>query len=343
MSIYEIAKRAGVSTATVSYALNNKRKVSKEKKELILKIAEELNYVPNSLAKGLLSKKTNIVGLIVPDLSMPYTLAIIRHLEYFARQNNLYLLLGHTDGRMSTMGNIADSFISKNVDGMILATGLGSSDYQEIQKVIARIQKYKVPAVMITPLNAPTGPKINYVIPDLEDGEYQITRYLLENNLDRLVFMGGRQSDYVTRIRRDGFKRALDDFGLQTHDGLFRDCGYSFQDGYHEMIRYLESDQALPSAFVAINDSVALGMFKALKEKEIRVPEDVSLVGYDDIELPAIDFIPLTTVKIPVEEISRLCVEGLMKQWEGQNLTFQYSLKPQVVVRESVKSKYNNV
>jgi len=343
VSIYEIAKRAGVSTATVSYALNNKRKVSKEKKELILKIAEELNYVPNSLAKGLLSKKTNIVGLIVPDLSMPYTLAIIRHLEYFARKNNLYLLLGHTDGQMSTMRSIVDSFISKNVDGIILATGLGVSDYQEIQKVIARIQKYKVPAVMITPMNASAGPKINYVIPDLEDGEYQVTRYLLENGLDRLVFLGGRPSDYVTHIRREGFKRALEDFRIRPHEGLFRDCGYSFQDGYHEMLRYMEDGETLPSAFVAINDSVALGMSKALKEKDIRVPEDVSLVGYDDIELPTLDFIPLTTVKIPVEEVSKLCVEGLMKQWEGQNLTFQYSLKPQVVVRESVKSKYNNV
>lgn len=339
MSIHEIAKKAGVSIATVSYALNNKKKISKEKKELILRIAEQMNYVPNSLAKGLLAKKTSIVGLIVPDLSMPYTLAIIRHLEHYAREKELFLLLGHTDGHMGTLRNIVKNFINKNVDGIVMATGLGVADYQGIQKVITLTQKYKVPTILISPLNAASIPKTNFVIPDLEDGEYQITRFLLEKGMKQLLFMGGRKADYVTTIRREGFERALTDYGIPIEEELFWDCGYNIKSGYQAILEYMESGRDLPSAIVAINDSVALGIFKGLKEKEVRVPEDVSLVGYDDIELPVMDFIPLTTVKIPVEEISKLCVESLMKQWEGegQNLTFQYSLKPQIVIRDSVK------
>jgi len=337
MSIHEIAKRAGVSSATVSYALNNKKKVSKEKKEQILRIAEEMNYVPNSLAKGLLAKKTSIVGLIVPDLSMPYTLAIIRHLENYARKNNLYLLLGHTDGQTSTMRSIADSFISKNVDGMILATGLGGVEHNDIQKVVSRIQKYKVPSVVITPLKATSVPRTNCVIPDLEDGEYQITRFLLEGGHEHLLFWGGRENDYVTSIRREGFRRALEEFRRPITTDSFVDCGYSFQDGYQTVLQWLDSGHPLPQAIAAINDQVALGIYKGLKQRGIRVPEDVSLVGFDDIELPAMDFIPLTTVKIPVEEISKLCFDGLMNYWEGQHHVFQYSLKPRIVIRESVK------
>ncbi|MFD0716560.1 LacI family DNA-binding transcriptional regulator [Paenibacillus sp. GCM10027626] len=336
MSIHEIAKRAGVSIATVSYALNNKKKISKEKKELILRIAEEMNYVPNSLAKGLLAKRTSIIGLIVPDISMPYTLAIIRHMEHYARQNDLFLLLGHTNGQMSTMRSIVDSFISKNVDGMILATGLGAADHKEMIKIVSRIQKYKVPNIIISPMQPVTAPSMNYVVPDLEEGEYQITRYLLSQDIKRLVFIGGQDSDYVAAIRRNGFRRALADYKLPAPAELFCDCGYQFQDGYQAILRLLDSGREVPKGIVAINDSVAFGIFKGLRERHLRVPEDVSLVGYDDIELPTLDFIPLTTVKIPVEEICRLSIEGLMKCREGIDMTFQYSLKPQVIFRESV-------
>jgi len=339
MSIHEIAKRAGVSIATVSYALNNKKKISQEKKDLILRIAEEMNYVPNSLAKGLLAKKSSIIGLIVPDVAMPYTLAIIRHMEHYARQNDLFLLLGHTGGQMSTMRSIVDSFINKNVDGMILATGLGSADHSEITDIVSRIQKFKVPNIIITPMQPATAPSMNYVVPDLEEGEYNVTRYLISQDVRKLVFMGGYEHDYVTEIRRNGFRRALVDEKVETAGDLFWDCGYQFQDGYQAILQLLDSGCALPDGIVAINDSVAYGIFKGLKERNIRVPEDVSLVGYDDIELPTLDFVPLTTVKIPVEEICQLSIDGLLKCRDGMNMTFQYSLKPQIIVRDSVKTK----
>ncbi|MFD0716559.1 LacI family DNA-binding transcriptional regulator [Paenibacillus sp. GCM10027626] len=336
MSIHEIARRAGVSIATVSYALNNKGNVSSQKRELIARIAEELNYVPNSLAKGLLSKKTSIIGLIVPDISMPYTLALIRYLELHARENELFLLLGHTDGNMKTLMGIVDSFISKNVDALIIATG---SDFSEadMSEAISHIEKFKVPSILISPSHHFQGMKMNYVIPDLEEGEYQITRFLLANGHRQLLYVGGERHNFVTEIRRRGFVRALEAAGIEVQEDQYRDCGYTFQDGYCEIIRFLESGSPLPSAFVAINDSVALGIYKGLKERGIRVPEDVSLVGYDDIELPTLDFIPMTTVKIPVAEMSRLCMDGLMRYWEGQNFTFQYSLKPELVIRDSVK------
>ncbi|MCD9026183.1 LacI family DNA-binding transcriptional regulator [Cohnella silvisoli] len=339
MSIHEIAKRAGVSIATVSYALNNKKKVSKETRELIMSIAEELNYVPNSLAQGLLAKKTNIVGLIVPDLSVPYTLAIIRHLEYYARKNSLYLLLGHTDGHSSTLLSIVDNFINKNVDAVILATGLAFNQEENMHKVISRIQKFKVPLVIMSPLRSLNSHKTNFVIPDLEDGSYQITRYLLDNNLNKMIYFGGYPSDYLTEIRYQGFGKALEESNIPVGPNVFQECGYTFHDGYRAIIRFLEDGNSLPEAIVTINDTVALGVYKGLREKGIRVPDDVSLVGYDDIELQALDFIPLTTVNIPVDEMSKLCIDGLMKCREGKNLTFQYSLKPQIVVRDSVKTR----
>jgi len=342
MSIHEVARRAGVSIATVSYALNNKGNVSKEKRELIAKIAEELNYVPNSLAKSLITKKTNIIGLVVPDLSMPYTLELIRYLELHARENELFLLLGHTDGNMKTLMGIVDSFINKNVDALILATG---SDFSplDMNEAVKQIEKFQVPSILISPSDHFQGMKTNYVIPDLEEGEYQITRFLLANGHRELLYVGGERDNFVTEIRRRGFARALDAAGIEVREEQYRDCGYTFQDGYREIKLFLESNLPLPSAFVAINDSVALGIYKGLKERGIRVPEDVSLVGYDDIELPTLDFIPMTTVKIPVAEMSRLCMDGLMRYWGGQNYTFQYSLKPELVIRDSVKLVSNIV
>lgn len=338
MSIHEIAKRAGVSIATVSYALNNKKNVSEEKREQIRKIAEELNYVPNSLAQGLLAKRTNIVGLIVPDLSVPYTLALIRHLEYYARQSQLYLLLGHTDGRANTLRSIVDSFINKNVDAIILATGLALNEEEHMHKVIRRIQKFKVPLVIMSPLEKLQAHKTNFVIPDLEAGAYQITRYLLEQGYRKLAYFGGYSSDYLTMTRHHGFARALEEAGLPAAPGSFHYCGYTFQDGYQGIAGFLDAGHVLPEALVAINDMVAQGLYKGLRERGIRVPEDVALVGYDDIDMPTLDFLPLTTVKIPVDEMSKLCIDGIIKCREGNNLTFQYSLEPAIVVRDSVKS-----
>ncbi|RED85487.1 LacI family DNA-binding transcriptional regulator [Cohnella phaseoli] len=339
MSIHEIAKRAGVSIATVSNALNNKKKVSHKTRERIMRLAEELNYVPNSLAQGLLAKKTNIVGLIVPDLSVPYTLSIIRHLEFYARENSLFILLGHTDGQFDTLWSIVDNFINKNVDAIILATGLEGAQEESMAKVIARIQKFNVPMVIMSPLRSLHQHRTNYVIPDLEEGSLQITRYLMEQNLRSVVYFGGNPSEYLTEVRHLGFTKALEGSRHPVSPDMFYYCGYTFQNGYQAIVRYLDEGQELPQAIVAINDMVAFGILRGLRERGIRVPEDVSLVGYDDIELQVLDFLPLTTVQIPVDEMCKLCIDGIMKCREGNNLTFQYSLKPNIVIRDSVKTR----
>ncbi|WP_164545512.1 LacI family DNA-binding transcriptional regulator [Paenibacillus albus] len=333
-TIHDVAKKAGVSIAAVSYALNNKKSIGKEKKELILQIAEEMGYVPNSLAKGLLKGKTNIIGLIGTDIKDPYLATLTFQLEKYARASGLFLLLGNTGSDREHEQEIIKQFVSKNVDAILLFPGM--YEQGSYQQIVNYLRKVKTPLICLD-RDLP-GVKTNYVIPDLEEGEYAAARYLIENGHKRLLYLGGDTLHITTQQRHQGFKRAMDEFGLSLSDSNFVNCGYSFEEGYEAVSALIRSGASLPTALLTTNDSVALGAYKALRQNSIRVPEDVSLIGYDDIALPTIDALPLTTVKIPLEEMARLAIDATNQLLSGGNMTLQYIVKPELIVRESVKA-----
>ncbi|WP_308638349.1 LacI family DNA-binding transcriptional regulator [Paenibacillus silvisoli] len=333
-TIHDVAKKAGVSIATVSYALNNKKSIGKEKKELILKIAEEMGYVPNSLAKSLLKGKTNIIGLIGTDISEPYLGTLTSQLEKFARANGLFLLLGNTSNDRDHEQEIIRSFVSKNVDAILLFPGMYEQD--SYQETVDYLNKVKTPFICLD--RGLPGIETNYVVADIEEGEYAACQHLIANGHQEILFVGGDIRHPSTVRRQDGITRAMKEAGLSIGASGFLNCGYTFREGYEAVAAMLRSGASLPTALLTTNDSVAFGAIKALKEKGLRVPEDVSIVGYDDIVLPTMEELPLSTVRIPLDEMARVAIEGLQQLLSGELTTLRHTVRTELVVRASVRS-----
>jgi len=332
VTIHDVARRAGVSIATVSYAMSNKNRLKAETRERIKRIAEELGYVPNPSAQSLHSKRTDMVGVIVPAISNAYTAVFIQQLEEAARLSGYYLLLACSNGRAATEREIVKSFIGKHVDALIVTPG-ASRDISHYHGMRDAAGKLGVP-MLFTHRTFPDW-DADYVVPDLEDGSLRMTAYLLEAGYRDLLFVGGHRSDYYMESRLAGFRRAQ----LDKHpDRKIRRpllCGYGLEAGYQAAKRLLDNRSRLPGAFVAINDETAYGIYKALKEAGIRVPDDVGLTGYDDLDLPTVDAIPLTTMRIPVGEMARMCLQGIERIRESPDARYRRSVKPELVVRSS--------
>ncbi len=332
ITIKDVAKRAGVSTATVSHVLNDTGRANEETRRRVKQVADELGYIPNSLAQGLLSRKTNIIGVILPDLSNIYNASFIKYLNIYAKENNYYLLIGSTDGVLGEEKQVLEGFIGKNVDALIIAPHnyCDNSFYEEI---LAKAGKRHIP-LLFANMSFP-GIKSSFIVPDLEEGEYLVTCYLLERGLRNLVFVGGEMSHYYTAVKYKGFVRALDQYGIRHDKNNYFECGrnYGFDDGYAAIREYLSGNK-LPEAFVVTNDVMAYGVMRGILEKGFGIPEDVSVVGFDGIEMPVPDPVPVTTVRIPLEEIAKLCIETIRND-TGKKLLKQYILQPELLIRKS--------
>ncbi|MBC7961299.1 MAG: LacI family DNA-binding transcriptional regulator [Vallitaleaceae bacterium] len=335
ITIKDVAKRAGVSIATVSYALNDKEGVNETNKAKIKQIAEEMGYVPNSLAQGLLSKRTNVIGVVIPDISNNYTSNFIKYLGIYARASGYFLLLGTLSDSPETEIDIFDKLTAKNVDGFVILPGV--YDEQVYMEITRKLNRRNIP-FLFAGLNFP-GIKSNYVVPDLEEGEYEITRYLLKEGFRDLVFVGGNRGEYYSEVRYKGLLRAYEEFGLVHDESRYIELknGYDFNSGYQVIETFLKQSP-LPEVFACLNDSVAYGVIKGLKKQGLIVPKDVSVVGFDDIEMPTFDAAPLTTVSISVEEMAKLCID-ILKNDEGKKVLKQILLPTELILRDSVQHK----
>ncbi len=335
ITIKEIAKKAGVSVATVSYALNNKPGIGEEKKQEILKIARQLGYIPNSIARSLQSKTTNIIGVVIPQISNSFNGGLLAHLENYARLSDFYLLLGTTNNCLKTEIEIIDRFIQKNIDSLIIVPGNYANSSHYIP-VVSKLEKIKTPVLFI-------GSKLdkvnaNYIAFDLKTALYNLTNYLLKiRGVKNIVFFGGKKTEYYTQIRLQGIKQAFKDnnMSFEPEHSYYSGSEYIFNEGYNAIMRYLKRYKKLPDAIMAINDMVAYGIIKALNEKNINVPNDVLLTGCDNIAVPVINNVELTTIQLPIDEMAKLAVSTIKNNIENNKVQQQITLQIDIHKRDT--------
>ena len=328
ITIKEVAQRAGVSIAAVSYALNGKDGISKEKADKIIKIAEEMGYVPNVLARNLINNKTSILGVVVPNISNIYMSNFISHLEHYARENGFYLMLGSTQNSLENERQVIKSLIAQKVDGLII-TPANYYDENMYLEIIEYINKCDIPFCLAN-LSFPNI-KCNYVVPDLEKGAYEITKIVLENNINDLYFAGGTKEHYYTNIRFKGFCRALMEQGIDAGEDRYIEYvgEYDFDQGL-EIAKMIPRFERLPQAIVAVNDMVAFGIIEGLKLVGVCVPKDISVTGFDNTELPVKMGYRLTTANIPLDHMAKLCVE-IIQNSENTATLKQYTIALEVI------------
>lgn len=321
---------ANVSTAAVSKVINGDYKsVSEITKDRILEIARELNYKPNRLARSLVKNQTNILGLIVTDITNPYFSSLAKGVEDKATACGYNVILCNTDDDPAKEATYIDVLLEYNVAGVIV-TGLANPDSKQIQEMV----ESKIPLVSI---DRYVSPDTVSVFLDSFRGTYIATEYLIKKGHSKIAFISGDATLKVPNQRLNGYLQALKDYNLQEDVSLIKLGMYHMEDGHQYTLELLENKREI-TAIVCGNDLIAYGAIKAIKEKGLSVPQDISVVGFDDIYLSSMFEPALTTIKQPIYDIGSYAVDVMIRlvKNEAVNQKIKY-FGPEIIERNSVR------
>lgn len=311
-TIKDIAKEAGCSMQTVSRALNNKEEISPETRKRILEIAKKLNYSPNILASGLRSKKTKTLGIVIPDNSDPFYAEILQGASKKAQENGYQIILSVLSQRGCDVEEelaALRTLISKRVDGLLLQPEQEDSIYLEA------LRKCPIPFVLYN--RSPKGLRCNYVTHNHEKGSFIACGHLLKSGKKEIFYLTRKPETSSTKARISGCKKALKKYGLPETSIHIIECEDSVDDAYQKTTNLLDSHK--PKAFHTWDDIMAIGVAKAVIDKGLRIPQDVSLVGYNDILISRYFNPPLTTVKQQLKLMGETAVDILIRKLSDKN------------------------
>lgn len=329
VTIKDIAKAANVSTATVSKVLNKKdQRISAETRNLVLKIAKEKNYIPNSMARSLVTRKTNTIGLILPDITNPFFPELARGAEDRANESDYMLMFANTDDDADKENRYLNMLAEKMVDGIILTQSANKEGNAEV------LNGLKLPLVLIDrdiELENIRGK----VLVDNFQGAYDGVSYLINKGYRRIAFITGPFSTTTSKERLNGYEKALEDFGIAVNWSLIFEGEYKGQWG-EEATKVLVKKNMPCDAIFCGNDLIAVSVIKTLKKSGYKVPEDVAVLGYDNIQLSEMIEPALTTVNQPVYEMGYQAAELLINILEDNIQEKTIKLKSNLVLRSSV-------
>lgn len=339
-TIKDIANYTGFSTTTISLVLNNKGdKISQTTKDAIMEAVEELNYHPNQLAVGLVKKRTQTFGLIISDVSNVFFSTLAKGVEDECRKCGWNLILCNTNDKHERDLSYIQVLADKGVDGVLFCMAR-DSDAKKAKESIALLNKLRMPFVMID--RYVENAKCSSVIVNHMQGGYIAAKYLLEQGHRNIACVTGPMSLEDSKERLAGYKKALDEFGISFDKRFIFEGSYDRISGKRAIEYFLKKGTEITAVF-AFNDMSAYGVYNGLKEYGIKIPQDMSVIGYDDIFFSEILDTPLTTVRQPVYNMGVEGARMLLEQVESGVLNQKcITFQPTLIVRESVK-KYENI
>ena len=324
-TIKDVAALAGVSPATVSRVLDDHPDISPETKARVRAACAQLDYVPNAAARGLTGQSTHTIGLLVTDISNPYFADMATAIETAAAGRGYRVLFSNSrrDPRQELLA--IENFLARQIDGIVIA-----ATSPETQARHARLLG-DLPCVY---LGVNHNESCSYVMADNDAGAYAATRYLLSLGHRDILFLGGRESSRTRELRVRGFRRALEEAGLAgRHIPAPSDVAKLRQWSYEKALELFSGP--LPDAIFAYSDLTALKVLEAAEERGIRIPEDLSLMGYDNISFGALPRIHLTTVSQKKFLQGRIAVERLLEKIGGRREQTVDLLEPELMIRST--------
>lgn len=337
-TIIDVAEKANVSTATVSRVLNQKYcniPISEKTKSRVLKATAELKYKPNALARGLVTQKTRTIGVIIPEISTLFYPEVVESIENFARSKDYHIILCMSGDNSKEEKKCLETLLEKRVDGFIISPAqLGTPNNQYFEE----LEEEKMPLIFID--RHIEKVERDFIIIDNTLGAYKAVDYLINLGHRRIGYIAGPRNLSAVQDRLTGYRKALENHNLRCEDGLIKELSnLKKEGGYQVMKEFLEMDNP-PTAIFAINDMVAIGALKAIREAKLKVPENISLVGFDDIELASFLEVPLTTVSQQQYRIGNLATRILIDRIEkkGEKKPQKIVLEPKLIVRESCRA-----
>jgi LacI family transcriptional regulator len=328
-TIREVAESAGVSYATVSHVINNTRLVSPETRERVLAAMDALNYRPNALARSLRQGKTNTIGLVLPDSANPFFAEISRSIEDEAFKKGYSVFLCNTELDTQRELFYVDVLSKKQVDGIIFVAAGDTAD--SLDYLIQR----RMPLVMID--REVPNVEADAVLTDNQLGGYLATHHLLDLGHRRIACIAGPSSITPSAERIIGYRKALEEAGVSYDEKLILRGDYHAQSGM-DITHIILGMDPRPTAIFALNDLMALGALRAAAEAGYSVPNDLSVVGYDDLEISHFTNPPLTTIAQPKKEVGTRAVNLLVERMSKKSQPpVRLVLPPELIVRRSTQ------
>ncbi len=325
-SIREVAKLANVSPATVSRVMNGTAKVDADKRERVLKAISETGFVPNEVARSLFKKSAKTIGLIVPSIDNPFFTQLASVIERTADEHGYRILLCNTGNMVEKEKTMIQMLTSMNADGIIITTS-----NEEIRDYI---DACNIP-IVITDRRMKKLMKCDYVHCDHYEGGKLAARHLIECGCKNIVCIKGPQDVSSAKARYEGYSDVCKELHIKEQ---CMDCDYDFDVGLAVTDELLEKYPEV-DGIIACNDMVAISVYKVLHKRGIKVPEQVQLIGFDDVQLARLLTPELTTIAQPIDEIGKKAAELIINKGECNADKQEYIFKGQLVVRETTNNK----
>lgn len=324
-TIKDVAARAGISYTTVSHVVNGTRPVSEQVRRKVEAAIAELGYVPSGVARSLRARATGTLGLLVPNASNPYFAELARGIEDHAERNGYSVILCNSDDDIDKQLRYLRVLLERRIDGLIVATVASDAAFAQ---ALANLQ---VPLVLVD--RSLEGVNADQLRVDHEQGAYLATLHLLELGHRRIVCIGGPASTQVAQLRAAGYQRALDEAGVVAQAVV--DCPFTSPAG-HAAAQVLLAAEPRPTAIFAGNDMIALGVLRAAAEHQLQVPRQLSVVGFDDIEVSRYLHPALTTVGQCIGALGEQVAARLLERIRTPDLAVtQRLIEPILLLRES--------
>lgn len=335
-TIKDVAKKAGVSSATVSLAINQKKsRMSEETRAKVLAAARELNYFPNRMAVGLVTKKSRTIGLILSDMANLFSAEMANGIVSEARKHGYQVIIqvNANDTRSHDISYL-DIFMDNGVDGVIFPRSAIINE-DNMKNGYDIITDAGIPVITLD--CAIEGMNSRAVLVDQQLGGYLATRHLIEYGHTKIGAISGSANYESSASRLKGYQQALEEAGIGYCPDLVYESNYRLEGGI-EALPYLLGKGV--TAIFAFNDMIALGVYKAIRNYGLSIPKDISIVGFDDIFISDVLEVPLTTVHQPIEEIGRRALTELLElinHGPGEGELEQVVFKPILKVRASTR------
>lgn len=334
ITIKIIAERAGVSVSTVSRVLSGKAKkyrISEKTEKAVIRIAKDLNYSPNQLARALRLSRTNTIGLIIPDISNPFFASIARYIELESRKSGFSVMICDTEENSEIEKDSIKILGMRKVDGMIICP-VGKES-----KHISDIAKLNIPVITVDRY----FPELNlaYVVSDNYNGAIDAVNYFIENGHQRIAFIQGLRDSSVNKDRLRGYRDALKSHNIPFTDSFVVGDHFGEQSGYIGA-KFLLNRPDRPTAIFAGSNLISFGAMRAMAEENLNIPDDISMIAFDDQPFSGYLSTPMTTIGQKKEEIGKISVKLLLNEMNLENKSDQKGIimPTELIIRKSVKN-----
>lgn len=336
ITIDDVAKHAGVSKGTVSAVINAKNSVRPGTRDHILKVMKELNFRPKGVARNLKNgQQDKSIGVIIKDLNYPFYTSIASGVKEYAEEKGYSVIVSSSENDHECEKKFSHFFSTKDIKGAIIAPIVeGSSEIEHLFK----LKMINYPFVLLEDVK---GIQANVVAIDNLKAIKRTVKYLIDNGHTKIVHFAGPPDSSHTQERIEGFRHAFSERTLVFKKDMIVSVGSRYEESYKNTVEYFRnrSKEDYPTAIVCFNDGQALAVMTVLRELNIKIPDDISIIGNDDIYYAKIYPVPLTTIKAPKREIGRKAAEILIRNIESPDLlpVEKVVLDTEFIIRESTK------